>query len=150
MLCTEKGFMVQEQFCSEWSELRDSKLVWFLCSESIDDWRHYLYSINRILSIRYLYNLYKDFCPLIGWIVFIIWFISTIYRIAQVAKHYYTPFGSARVQKLFTIALVHIYISRVFSISNTIFGHLLKDKANKKNFMQNSTRGKCNRRSACV
>ena len=41
-----------------------------------------------------------------------------------------TKIGSARVQKLFTIALiVHIYI-RVFSISNTIFERLLKDEAN--------------------
>ena len=43
-------------------------------------------------------------------------------------RSYFTLFGSARVQKLFTIALsVHIYI-RVFSISNTILGRLLKER----------------------
>ena len=41
MLCIfwEKGFMVQSQYCSEWSEIRNSTLVRFLCSKSIDDWR---------------------------------------------------------------------------------------------------------------
>ena len=34
MLCTENGFMVQAQYCSEWSELQDSTLVRFPCSES--------------------------------------------------------------------------------------------------------------------
>ena len=35
--------MVQAQYCSEWSELWDSTLVRFLCSELTDDWRHNLY-----------------------------------------------------------------------------------------------------------
>ena len=38
---------------------------------------------------------------------------------------YCTPFGSARVQKLFTIALIVYFYIRVFIISNTIFGRLL-------------------------
>ena len=51
MLCTENGFMVQTQYCSEWSELRDSTHVRFLCSESIDDRRHNLYNLinGRVL-----------------------------------------------------------------------------------------------------
>ena len=67
-----------------------------------------------------LFNLYKDSCPLIGLIAFIILFIESGDK-----TYYCTPFGSARVQKLFTIALIaYIYI-RVLSISNTIFGRLL-------------------------
>ena len=38
---------------------------------------------------------------------------------------YCTLFRSARVQKLFTIALSVLIYIRVFSISNTIFGRLL-------------------------
>ena len=76
---------------------------------------------SSYMYILYKINLYKGSCPLIGWITFI---ILTIYRIRS-QKSYCTPFGLARVQKLFTIALiVHIYI-RVFSISNAIFGRLL-------------------------
>ena len=66
-------------------------------------------------------NLCNDSCPLIGWIAFI---RLTIIELGDKTS-YCTPFGSARVQKLFNIALiVHIYI-RVFSVSNTIFGRLL-------------------------
>ena len=56
--------------------------------------------------------------------------------------------GRQECKNYFTTALtVHIYI-RVFSISDTIFRRLLKDEANKKTYMQKSTRGKYNRRSA--
>ena len=48
---------------------------------------------------------------------------ESLYKLYKTS--YCTPIESARVQKLFTIALiVYIYI-RVFSISNTIFGRLL-------------------------
>ena len=68
-----------------------------------------------------LYNLYKDSCPLIGWFAFI---MLTINRTDDKTS-YCTPFGSARVQKLFTIALIVYFYIRVFIISNTIFGRLL-------------------------
>ena len=36
-ICTDYGFMVQAQYCSEWSPLRYSTLVRFLCSKTIDN-----------------------------------------------------------------------------------------------------------------
>ena len=33
MLCTDKGSMVQAQYCSEWTELWYGTLVRFLCSK---------------------------------------------------------------------------------------------------------------------
>ena len=93
--------------------------------------------LSMLCPYLLLYNLYKDSCPLIGWIAFI---ILTIYwiRWQNILLHSIWVGKSA---KLFTIALiVYIYI-RVFSISNTIFGRLLSDEANKKDDLQSSTRG---------
>ena len=71
----------------------------------------------------FLYNLYKDLV-LIGWITFI---ILTIFKPGDKTSCC-TTFGSARVQKLFTIALsIHIDI-RVFSVSNSTFGRLLWER----------------------
>ena len=36
MLCTDKGSMVQAQYCSEWTELWYGTLVRFCCSEMIE------------------------------------------------------------------------------------------------------------------
>ena len=68
-----------------------------------------------------LYNLYKDFCPLIGCIAFI---ILTIYRIRwqNILLHSVWLGKSTKIIYYYT----HHYIyTRVFSISNTIFGRLL-------------------------
>ena len=45
---------------------------------------------------------------------------------------YCTPFGRQECKNYFTIVLIVYFYIRVFSISNTIFGRLLQDEANKK------------------
>ena len=49
----------------------------------------------------------------------------------------------AEVQKLFTIALI-VYMKIISECS------VFPDEAYKKDYVQNSSRGKCNRCSACV
>ena len=46
--------------CYEWSELRDSTLVRFLCSEWIDDWMHNLYTWQLTLKDSYLMKTTKQ------------------------------------------------------------------------------------------
>ena len=74
---------------------------------------HYLYNI-------FSYNFYKDSCPLIGWIAFI---ISTIY---QVTKHpIANRLGRQTCKTYLQLHSAFTFSRRVFSISNTIFWRLL-------------------------
>ena len=63
MQCTDKGSMVQAQYCSEWSQLRISTFGKFLCSEKIDEWRHSLYTIQSekhcVVSVAQLLDFAK-------------------------------------------------------------------------------------------
>ena len=74
-----------------------------------------------------LYNLYKDSCPLVNHIHYFNFIIASCDKTSHC-----TPFESATVQKLFTIALgVHITLEcSLFSIQS--FNVCYKNKANTK------------------
>ena len=77
------------------------------------------------LCYHLLYNLYKDFCPLIGWIMFIIW---TVYRIRwqNILLHFVWVGKNAKIhlsphENICTIALINIHYLYTSCSQSTVF-----------------------------